>query len=194
MEPFIAWVVIILTLPFVATTPKTTIVLLDNNSTHNGIDISTFSGKTTIDQPYYATTLEKPSEVTKVDPAQINAKYGSVLHILPSKPVSTLFYFEQATAELTQSSKDQIEALVQTIISRQPVSVDIIGHSDRAGDADTNYQLALERAKELQQFLLERNISLERCSVVSYGEDDPLIPTDDGVLEPQNRRVEVIVR
>jgi outer membrane protein OmpA-like peptidoglycan-associated protein len=30
--------------------------------------------------------------------------------------------------------------------------------------------------------------------IESYGEEDPLIPTPDGVAEPRNRRVEIMIR
>ena len=105
-----------------------------------------------------------------------------------------LFHFEPGTADLTESSKNQVNDLIQLISSHEPAAVDIIGHSDRAGDADKNYLLALERAKTVEQYLLEHNVKLDRSSVTSYGENDPIVLTEDGVSEPQNRRVEVIVR
>jgi len=198
MEPLLIWSVLILSLPFLNDKPETTVVLLDNNSSHNAIDVKTNSAKITIDQPYYATTLtsteKNPSEVKKLDPSTVNEKYGDVLGNLPSKAVSILFYFEPGTSEIVQSSKDQVSNLMNTVSSYEPASIDIIGHSDRAGDADKNYALALERAHAVEKFLIENNVNLERISVVSYGENDPLVPTEDGVSEPQNRRVEVIVR
>jgi len=39
-----------------------------------------------------------------------------------------------------------------------------------------------------------RGAAVEQISVDYQGEGDPLIPTADGVAEPRNRRVEVIVR
>jgi OmpA-OmpF porin, OOP family len=198
MEPFLIWSALILSLPFITTGPKTTVILLDNNTTHNGIDVSSQLGTVSIDQPYYATTLsasdKKPSDVEKMDPSVVNAKYADVLGHLPNKAVSMLFYFEPGTAEIAQSSKDQVEELIKVVALQEPASVDIVGHSDRAGDADKNYELALKRAHSVEKFLLDRKVNLERISVVSHGENDPLVPTEDGVDEPQNRRVEVIVR
>ena len=198
MEALLIWSAFILSLPFITSEPSTTVILLENNTSHNAIDVSTQLGKVTIDQPYYATTLsapdKKPSDVEKLDPDSVNKKYADVLGNLPSKAVSTLFYFEPGTAEIAQSSKDQVEELIKTIALYDPASIDIIGHSDRDGDADKNYELALERAHAVEKFLHERNVNMERTSVVSYGENDPIVPTEDGVPEPKNRRVEVIVR
>jgi outer membrane protein OmpA-like peptidoglycan-associated protein len=198
MEPLFIWTGIILLLPFLSSEPKTTVVLLDNNSTHNAIDVSTSSGSVAIDQPYYYTLLtssdQHPSTIEKGDPEAIRSKYGVLLDALPSKAVSLLFYFEEGTANLTQSSKDQVSSLIKLIESRAPAAVDIIGHSDRSGNADKNYVLALERAKTVEIFLLEKNVKMDHKSVTSRGENDPVVPTADGVSEPLNRRVEVIVR
>ncbi len=198
MEPFFIWSTLILSLPFINPKPETTVILLDNNSTHNAIEVTTNTGKVTIDQPYNATILtsieKKPGEIEKIDSSIVNEKYAEVLGNLPSKAVSMLFYFEPGTSEISQSSKDQVAELIKTISLYAPASIDIIGHSDRAGDADKNYALALERAHAVEKFLIDNKVNLERISVVSYGENDPIVPTEDGVSEPQNRRVEVIVR
>lgn len=198
MEAFVIWSALILALPFITSEPKTTVILLENAGAHNAIDVTTKAGSVSIDQPYNYTTLstpeKKPSAVEKADPAKINERYGTLVEALGSKAVSILFYFEPGTAQLTQASKDQVGEVIRVIRTKEPAAVDIIGHSDRAGDADKNYILALDRAKEVKKFLLDQNVTLEHTSVTSHGEDDPIIQTPDGVEEPQNRRVEVIVR
>jgi len=198
MEPLLIWTAFILSLPFLTHEPKTTVILLDNESSHNAVVVTTNAGSVIVDQPYSYTTLvaqdKKPSSLEKANPETIREKYAQQLTMLPTKPVSMLFHFEQGTADLTESSKNQVDELIRLIASHEPAAVDIIGHSDRAGDADKNYLLALERAKTVEKYLLERKVSLDHSSVTSYGENDNLIPTDDGVSEPQNRRVEVIVR
>lgn len=194
----IVWSAFLLSLPLIVSTPKTTVVLLDNESSHNAIVVSTNEGNVTIDQPYLYTTLsaldKQPSVLKQADPEEIRKKYSEQLNSLPLTPVSMLFYFEPGTVVLTESSKNQVDELIRVIGSRAPAAVDIIGHSDRAGDAEQNYVLALERAKEVETYLLDRNVTMERRTVRSHGENDPIVPTADGVDEPQNRRVEVIVR
>lgn len=198
MEPLLIWSAIILTLPLLSHTPKTTVILLDNNSSHNAVVVSTNEGNLTIDKPYAYTSLsaldKAPSPLQEGNKEEITKKYAEQLSLLPTAPVSMLFHFEPGTAELTESSKNKVDELIQIINERSPVAIDIIGHSDRAGDADKNYQLALERAKSVENYLQSRQVKLERTTITSYGENDPLIPTADGVSEPQNRRVEIIVR
>ena len=198
MEPLLIWSAIILALPFLSQTPKTTVILLDNNSSRNAVVVPTNEGNLTVDKPYSYTSLtaldKAPSALQEGNKEEIEKKYADQLAILPTAPVSLLFHFEPGTAELTEASKNKVDELILVISERSPAAIDIIGHSDRSGDADKNYQLALERAKSVENYLQSRQVPLERTTITSYGESDPLIPTADGVSEPQNRRVEVIVR
>lgn len=198
MAPVLIWTAIVVTLPFLCSKPQTTAILLDNNSTHNAIVVATQEGNVTVDKPYFYTVLEandqKPSEVKQGDPDTIRRKYADVLNALPTKSESILFYFEPGTAEITSESKNQIDGLMALIAAHEPAAVDIIGHTDRVGDADKNYALALERARAVEAFLTSRNVKVKYTTVTSYGENDPLIKTEDGISEPKNRRVEVIVR
>ncbi|MDD2828495.1 MAG: OmpA family protein [Sulfuricurvum sp.] len=195
---FVLCSAIILSFPMFSHSPKTTLILLENNSSHNAVVVSTNEGNLTVDKPYSYTTLQSadkaPSPIQEGNREEIEQKYAQQLTSLPTAPVSMLFHFEPGTADLTESSKNQVEELIQIIASRAPASIDIIGHSDREGEAQQNYLLALERAKSVETYLLSRQVKLEKSTITSYGESDPIVPTEDGVSEPQNRRVEVIVR
>lgn len=198
MVPFFIATGIILSLPFLVTSPKTTVILLDTNQSKNAVDVSTDAGRVTLDEPYTATSLSLPSQQPlpsqKVDPAMINQKYGDILEALPKKPVSTLFYFEEGSTRLTPDSSEKVSLLIQLIKDREPCVVDIIGHSDTQGDAQVNYALALKRAETVKSFLDEKEAQIKQMTLQSFGESDLLIPTADNVAEPKNRRVEVIVR
>ena len=65
------------------------------------------------------------------------------------------------------------------------------GHTDRSGSAPYNRLAARRRAEAVRNQLVERGVPLAAISIASYGEERPLVPTDDGVREVQNRRVEI---
>lgn len=198
MVAFLVSAAIILSLPFLVAKPKTTVVLLDNNKTNSAVDVMTEAGTVTLDKPYTQTSLSaataSPQVVTKADEREINQKYKNLLDVLPHKPVSMLFYFEEGSSRLVPESKDQIGSLIELIKKEEPCIVDIIGHSDTAGAEQSNYALALSRAQSLKAFLEENQVEMKKVTVQSFGESDPLISTGDDVAEPKNRRVEVIVR
>lgn len=189
----------IVSVPFWSHHPKkTTVVLLDNGSTHNAVLVSSDTGDVLVDHPYSYTTLhdhnQNPASLKKEDPQTIRTQFSHELHVLPQKPDSLLFYFDAGTSTLSESSKNQLDVLLALIQKHEPAVIDIIGHADRSGNAHLNETLALQRAQSVKAYLVDHNITLSHLSVVSYGENDPLIFTKDGVSEPRNRRVEVVVR
>jgi outer membrane protein OmpA-like peptidoglycan-associated protein len=80
------------------------------------------------------------------------------------------------------------------IILRESRDIGIHGHSDRTGSAEKNLDLSLRRAVAVENILLQHGINRGYLEVRSHGEGNPLVPTADGVDEPRNRRVEVVVR
>ena len=63
--------------------------------------------------------------------------------------------------------------------------------SDRSGPAPANLAIARKRAEAIRRLLIERGVPASAIRTTSFGEDQPLVPTPDGVMEPQNRRVEI---
>jgi OmpA-OmpF porin, OOP family len=70
----------------------------------------------------------------------------------------------------------------------------VVGHTDRQGSLEYNDGLSLRRAERVRAQLVRIGIAGERIGVAGRGERAPLVPTEDGVAEPRNRRVEIIVR
>jgi len=72
--------------------------------------------------------------------------------------------------------------------------VSVVGHADTEGSRKMNQQLGMDRAMEIKNLLLSQGIDPSIIEVTSHGEGNPLVKTPDGVAEPRNRRVEVILR
>ena len=68
------------------------------------------------------------------------------------------------------------------------------GHADRSGSAQYNQRLSQRRADAVAAELVARGVPRNIIMVSAYGESRPLVPTADGVREPQNRRVEIVLR
>lgn len=73
-------------------------------------------------------------------------------------------------------------------------SVRIAGFTDRAGSAEYNVGLSQRMANSIRAHLARRGIPDANISTEAFGESRPLVPTADGVREPQNRRVEILFR
>lgn len=67
----------------------------------------------------------------------------------------------------------------------------LAGHIDRTGPARYNVGLSLRRNASVRDYLAARGIPSARIASEVFGESQPLVPTEYGVRELQNRRVEV---
>ena len=68
----------------------------------------------------------------------------------------------------------------------------VTGHTDTSGSASYNVGLSKRRADNTAAELVANGIEPEAIGVAWKGETEPLVPTADGVREPQNRRVEIL--
>ena len=70
----------------------------------------------------------------------------------------------------------------------------VVGHADRSGSDAYNIGLSEERAAAVAEAMVSAGIPANLITSSAEGESNPRVATDDGVREPQNRRVEIAVR
>lgn len=63
------------------------------------------------------------------------------------------------------------------------------GHADRSGPDDYNMELSRLRAETARRELIARGLPAAGVVIAPAGETTPARPTEDGVIEPLNRRV-----
>lgn len=113
---------------------------------------------------------------------------GLIVHIS-----TRLVFFDSGSARLNQRAVAQLDKMEPAIWLSCVDRVDIIGHTDRSGSSADNLKLSLRRAEIVRDALIARGAQKALFVVVrGIGEDDPLIPTADGVAEPQNNFVEIL--
>ena len=114
--------------------------------------------------------------------------------VQPPLPKQHLLYFMTGKTEFTPESRAVFEAVRNQLLAMPEANVVVIGHTDRVGSRKRNDALSLKRAQWVRARLIAAGIPKNRIEAVGRGEREPLIPTADGVAEPQNRRVEVRLR
>lgn len=67
------------------------------------------------------------------------------------------------------------------------------GHADTSGTNAYNLALSERRANTVKAELIRLGIPANEIAVMFKGESEPLVSTGDGVREPQNRRVEIVI-
>ena len=215
MEPFAVWVFAIIfffVLPNqpqppsivkeVAVTPKppptikeTAILLPSADGKSSGIVIKSMGQEVAITVPYQAIELSAGRITSKtVSADEIQQLFPEVMQALPDPPISFTLRFESNGATLTPASAAMIDEIRQEIIKRDVPEVTVIGHTDRKGSNESNLLLSLSRAESVRDILIAGNVSRQIIQVVSRGELEPEVVTEDNVAEPLNRRVEISVR
>ena len=114
---------------------------------------------------------------------------------LPPPPVKNfLVFFDFDKYTLTPRALDIVKEAANTAKSGQNARVTCTGHTDTAGPANYNMALSLRRANTVKNALVKEGVPATSISVVGRGETALLVPTRDGVREPQNRRVEIVIQ
>ena len=112
----------------------------------------------------------------------------------PQASRSFLVFFDWNRADLTERARQIIAEAVQHARSQRSTRIEVAGHADRSGTVQYNQALSRRRAETVAAELVRRGIAREDIAITAFGETQPLVPTADEVREPQNRRVEILVR
>jgi outer membrane protein OmpA-like peptidoglycan-associated protein len=127
-----------------------------------------------------------------VHPYRSRANFDALLAAMPSPPQVFTLYFVEGTTQVTPESAATLDQLRHSITPTSDVQ--ITGYTDTTGDAASNDKLSLDRATQVRAALVQEGLPVENARVTGRGERDLRVPTGQGVSEPLNRRVEVIVR
>ena len=103
----------------------------------------------------------------------------------------TLVFFDWGKPELRGDDAATLDQVAVAWRAEPAARLRLVGHTDRSGSALFNRSAGLRRADRIRTELEKRGIPKSAMSIVSMGEEQPLVPTEDGVREVQNRRVEI---
>jgi outer membrane protein OmpA-like peptidoglycan-associated protein len=152
--------------------------------------------QTVLDQSYAASRIVSGGgpQPQRVGESEVQREFGAVLAALPGRPKSFLLYFLEGSDEFTPESRVELDEMLAELRQRGAPDVVVIGHTDRVSNVQFNDRLSLQRAERVRAELVKLGIPEARVQIAGRGEREPLVPTDDEVAEPRNRRVEVSVR
>ena len=133
----------------------------------------------------YAFNAPRPPVAVAVAPAPAAA---------PAPARTYLVFFDFDRADLTDRARQIIAEAAQAVTTTGTTRIEVAGHADRSGTPQYNQRLSQRRAEAVAAELSRRGIARSQMSIQAFGESRPLVPTADGVREPQNRRVEIVLR
>jgi OOP family OmpA-OmpF porin len=116
----------------------------------------------------------------------------------PAAPVaqsnSYMVFFDWDRSNLSAQAMSTIQQAANAYKTKGNARIVATGHADKSGPENYNMALSLRRANAVKDALVQNGVPATAISVVGRGESQPLVPTADGVREPQNRRVEIVIQ
>jgi outer membrane protein OmpA-like peptidoglycan-associated protein len=105
-----------------------------------------------------------------------------------------LVFFDWDRADLTDRARSIVSEAAQASTHVQTTKIEVNGYTDLSGTVAYNDRLSVRRAKTVEAELIRDGVAQNEIDIHGYGESNPLVPTAPGVREPQNRRVEIILK
>ena len=112
----------------------------------------------------------------------------------PAPARTYLVFFDWDKADLTARAKQIISEAAANVARVAVTRIEVSGHADKSGTAGYNQTLSQHRADNVAAELVRLGVPKAEIAVMAFGDTHPLVPTADGVREPQNRRVEIVLK
>jgi len=112
--------------------------------------------------------------------------------VMPAR--SYLVFFDWDKATLTDRARSIIKEAADNSTHVQYTRIEVNGYTDTSGTPQYNMGLSVRRADAVKGELIRDGVPAASIGTQGFGETHLLVPTGNGVREPQNRRVEIIIR
>ena len=112
----------------------------------------------------------------------------------PAASRSYLVFFDWDKATLTDRARQIIREAADNSTRVQYTRIEVNGYTDTSGTHQYNQDLSLRRARAVQVELIKDGVPASAITAQGFGDTNLLVQTGPGVREPQNRRVEIVIR
>ena len=132
--------------------------------------------------------------------ASIQVKFGAPPAAAPPPPPpmvappSFMVFFDWDRSNLSAQALNTIKQAAGAFKTKGNARITATGHTDTSGPEAYNMALSLRRANTVKDALVREGVPATAIAVVGRGEAGLLVQTADGVREPQNRRVEIVIQ
>ena len=121
---------------------------------------------------------------------------GSTMSTPPGQvvPGTFLVFFGFDRSDLTPEAQQVIADAAREYRSGGTARITVTGHTDTVGTEAYNQALSERRAESVAAEFVRLGVPAGDIVTIGRGESELLVPTGDGVREPQNRRVEIVIQ
>lgn len=158
------------------------------------VTVSDGGKETTLDQAWQRVETKNLDNKEILSKEDVESKYGLLLEAMAEKMKNYSLHFKYDSPDMTDESIAVFRQIIEDMKSEYASQIELNGYSDRAGDEAYNKTLSMKRAQKVLELLKNEGVSNDVVSVNYYGEANSVVPTEDGVANESNRRVEVSVK
>jgi OOP family OmpA-OmpF porin len=131
--------------------------------------------------------------------AGVAIKFGQPVAAPPPPPPpaaapSYMVFFDWDRSNLSAQALNTIRQAAGAYKTKGSARITATGHTDTSGPEAYNMALSLRRANTVKDALVREGVPATAIAVIGRGEAGLLVKTADGVREPQNRRVEIVIQ
>lgn len=129
------------------------------------------------------------------NPRQIYNPYELEIALIPVKVGAEMdlhnIYFETDSFRILPHSEPELRKLVAFLSRNSELQVEVQGHTDNTGWAESNRELSEKRAQSVVNFLISREIDKQRLQWAGYGEERPVATNETDEGRRLNRRTTI---
>ena len=184
-------------LTLAACAPASRVILLPQaNGQSSAVVVTTAQGEQRVEQPYQVAEVQRDGALSldQTSADEVRKNHPQLLALQPPASETFVLEFEPGSSTLTAESQARLPDVIARAQARAGGEIVVTGHTDRQGSLEANDELSLARAKAVRDLMIERGFKGELIEAVGRGEREPLVATEDEVVEPRNRRAVVVVR
>lgn len=109
-------------------------------------------------------------------------------------PGKYVVFFDFGSSHLTPAARAIIRQAAADAKSRGVHEFAVAGHTDTVGATNSNRALSIARASAVKAALVGNGFRARNVHISGLGEGAQLVPTADGVKQPENRRAEIMFK
>ena len=109
----------------------------------------------------------------------------------PAAAPPLMLFFDWGKPDIRSDDQAILDQAVAAWKSKPGARIILTGNTDRSGSAAFNMRASRKRAEMVGRELEKRGVPPASIAIVALGEANLLVPTEDGVREVQNRRVDI---
>lgn len=149
----------------------------------NGAETQTTNGAEGQTDTTVVTSVEVDEAMTE---AEVRAQAEQELR----KVQTVYFAFDNST--ISSEYEDMLAAHAAFLSADPAIKVTVEGHADERGTPEYNIALGERRAKAVSKYLQALGVSADQISIVSYGEEKPLVLGQTAEDYAKNRRAVLV--